>query len=229
MKVFLTGGTGFIGQQIVRTMRLRGWEVYALVRDTNSGPARWLVESGCTLVPGDVTQPEGLAQAMIGMDVVMHNAGVYELGGNAVTQARMERVNVNGTDHVLGAAMQAEVARTVYVSSVVALGCSSYAPEPAVLKDETHAPDGRHVSPYNRSKADAHQVALDWRDKGLPLVIAMPKGFQGPTTIRSSAIFCACICYVVCLRWHLVGTQPRQLWIFMHLEKVCVWQPRMPR
>jgi nucleoside-diphosphate-sugar epimerase len=179
MKVFLTGGTGFIGQTIVRTMRQRGWEIHALVRDMNSAPARWLAERGCTLVLGDVTQSEGLAQAMVGMDLVMHNAGVYELGADAATQERMRRVNVGGTDHVLGAALQSGVPRTVYVSSVVALGASGYAPDAAVVRDETHQPDGRHLSVYNRSKAEAHQVAEAWRAKGLPLVIAMPNGVVG--------------------------------------------------
>jgi dihydroflavonol-4-reductase len=199
MKVFLTGGTGFIGQAIVRTMRQRDWAVHALVRDMKSAPARWLAEQGCTLVPGDVTRAEGLAQAMAGMDLVMHNAGVYELGGDASTQARMQQVNVAGTDHVLGAAMQAGVLRTLYVSSVVALGASGYAPDPAVLKDETHQPDGRHLSPYNRSKALAHQVALDWRAKGLRLVIAMPNGVVGVNDHSVFGYF---------LRLHLLGCMP---------------------
>jgi dihydroflavonol-4-reductase len=199
MKVFLTGGTGFIGQTIVRTMRQRGWEVHALVRDVKSAPARWLAEKGCTLVAGDVTRAEGLAQAMAGMDLVMHNAGVYELGGDAATQARMRQVNAGGTDHVLGAAMQAGVPRTVYVSSVVALGASSYAPDPAVAKDETHLSDGRHLTAYNRSKAEAHQVALDWQAKGLPLVIAMPNGVVGVNDHSVFGYF---------LRLHLLGGMP---------------------
>ena len=179
MKIFLTGGTGFIGQALVRTMRGRGWSVHALVRDTQSAPARWLAQQGCTLVPGDVTRVQGLAAAMAGMDVVMHNAGVYEFGGNAAVQARMQQVNVVGTDLVLGAALQAGVPRTVYVSSVAGLGCTGYAPDPAVLKDETHSHDGRNVTPYSRTKADAHQVALAWRAKGLPMVIAMPGAVLG--------------------------------------------------
>ncbi len=135
MKILLTGATGFIGQALVRTMRGRGWAIHALVRDTQSAPARWLVQQGCTLVPGDVTRVQGLAAAMAGMDVVMHNAGFYEFGGNAAVQARMQQVNVVGTDLVLGAALQAGVPRTVYVSSVAGLGCTGYAPDPAVLKD----------------------------------------------------------------------------------------------
>jgi NAD(P)-dependent dehydrogenase (short-subunit alcohol dehydrogenase family) len=94
MNVFLTGATGFIGQSLVRKMRQRGWRVHALVRDTASPPARWLAEQGCELVPGDVTRADGLVQAMTGMDVVIHNAGVYEFGANAAVQARMQQVNV---------------------------------------------------------------------------------------------------------------------------------------
>ena len=199
MKVFLTGGTGFIGQSIVRTMRARGWEVTALVRDANSAPARWMAEKGCTLVTGDVTRLEGLVDAMAGMDTVMHNAGVYELGADAATRERMQQVNVTGSNNVLGAALQAGVPRTVYVSSVVALGASSYSPEPATEKDETHQPDGRHLSPYNRSKAEAHQAALDWRAKGLPLVIAMPNGVVGVNDHSVFGYF---------LRMHLAGIMP---------------------
>jgi uncharacterized protein YbjT (DUF2867 family) len=54
MKLFLTGATVYIGQALVRTMRGRGWDIHALVRDTQSAPARWLEQQGCTLVPGDV-------------------------------------------------------------------------------------------------------------------------------------------------------------------------------
>jgi dihydroflavonol-4-reductase len=196
MKVFLTGGTGFIGQTIVRAMRGRGWEVHALVRDVNGAPARWLAAKGCALVSGDVTRLEGLAHAMAGMDVVMHNAGVYELGADAATRERMQEVNVNGTDHVLGAALQAGVPRTVYVSSVVAIGASGYTPGPAAAKDETHRPDGRYLTPYNRSKAEAHQVALAWRAKRLPLVIAMPSPVVGANDHSVFGYF---------LRMHLAG------------------------
>jgi dihydroflavonol-4-reductase len=179
MQVFLTGATGFIGQALVRTMRQRDWQVRTLVRDSNSSAARWLMAQGCKLVPGDVTQPEGLSQAMAGIDVLLHNAGVYELGVNAVAAARMQQVNVQGTTHVLGAALEAGVPRTVYVSTVWALGGSGPVGKPAQVRDENTQHSGVYLSPYERSKADAHQVALDWRANGLPLVIGMPNGVVG--------------------------------------------------
>lgn len=199
MKVFLTGATGFIGQSLVRKMRRRGWRVHALVRDATSPPARWLAEQGCVLVPGDVTQADGLAQAMTGMDLVIHNAGIYELGANAHVQARMQQVNVVGTDIELGAALQAAVPRTIHVSSVAALGASGHAPHAPEVKDETHRPDGRHLTPYAQSKADAHQVALAWRAKGLPLVIAMPGPVIGANDHSVFGYF---------LRLHLLGCMP---------------------
>ncbi len=179
MRVLLTGATGFIGQALVSEMRRRTWDVRALVRDTRSPAARWLVEQGASLVRGDVVQRVGLREAMTGMDAVVHNAGVYEFGADAATRERMHAVNVRGTDNVLGAALEAEVARTVYVSTVWALGPSGRAGEPVVMRDETrvHGPTCRTA--YERSKLEAHRVALDYRARGLPLVVAMPNGVVG--------------------------------------------------
>ena len=179
MKVFLTGATGFIGQALVRALRRRSWEVRALVRNVDAAPARWLTEKGVQLVPGDVTQAEGLRQAMTGSDVVLHNAGVYEFGTDAALRARMEAVNVQGTGNVLGAALEARVPRTVYVSTVWALGPSGRSPAPAEVKDETQHPSGVYLTPYERTKAEAHQVALALRASGLPLVIGMPNAVSG--------------------------------------------------
>src|SRR5215468_3598273 len=179
MNVFLTGATGFIGQALVRALRRRSWNVRALVRSVTGAQARWLTEKGVELIPGDVTQPEGLRQAMAGSDVVLHNAGVYEFGSDAALRARMEAVNVQGTTNVLGAALEAGVPRTVYVSTVWALGPSGLLPAPAEVKDETQRHSGVYLTPYERTKAEAHQVALALRGRGLPLVIGMPNAVSG--------------------------------------------------
>jgi dihydroflavonol-4-reductase len=203
MQVFLTGATGFIGQALVRAMRRRAWHIRALVRDSDGVTARWLTSQGCTLVPGDVTQPHGLFQAMAGADVLVHNAGVYELGATAAAAARMQQVNVQGTHHVLGAALQAGVPRTVYVSTVWALGGSGPAGQPAQVRDENTQHSGVFLTPYERSKADAHQVALGWRTKGLPLVIGMPNGVMGVNDHSTFGYF---------LRLYLLHGMPPVAW-----------------
>lgn len=203
MKVFLTGGTGFIGQALVRAMCQRGWAVQALVRNPASEPARWMAGQGVTLVTGDVTRRDGLQGAMAGADVLLHNAGVYELGADGVQRERMRQVNVEGTDNVLGAALAAGVPRTVYVSTVWALGASGYPPAPSVPKDETQRHSGTYLTAYERSKAEAHQVALAYRTRGLPLVIAMPNGVSGANDHSIFGYF---------LRLYLLGAFPPVAW-----------------
>jgi dihydroflavonol-4-reductase len=106
-------------------------------------------------------------------------AVVYELGGDSATAKRMQAVNVEGTQNVLAAAKAAGVPRTVYVSAVWALGPSGRPPAASIARDETQRHDGRYLTAYERSKAEAHQVALRWRAQGLPLAIAMPNGVVG--------------------------------------------------
>jgi dihydroflavonol-4-reductase len=174
MHVFLTGSTGFIGQAVVRVLSARGWQVDALVRDVEAPAARWLLRQGCRLVRGDIVRRDGLREAMAGVDAVIHNAGMYELGANAAQRRRMQAVNVTGTDNVLGAAHAAGVRRTLYVSTVWALGDSGEGPA-----DEARRHDGRFFTAYERSKVEAHAAALQWRARGLPLVIAMPNAVVG--------------------------------------------------
>lgn len=203
MRIFLTGGTGFIGQALVRAMRRRGWEVHALLRNPSSATAQWLTAQGATIAVGDVTQREGLREAMTGADVVIHNAGVYELGADASLRKRMEQVNVQGTDFVLGAARDAGVPRNVFVSTVWALGPTGRPPEPAVVADETKVHAGTYLTPYERSKAEAHQVALGYRARGLPLVIAMPNAVVGANDHSILGYF---------LRLYLLGAMPPIAW-----------------
>ena len=179
VRIFLIGGTGFIGQALVRAMRRHGWAVDAQVREPGARSAQWLSQQCCKLVRGDVTERGGLAQSMAGADVLLHTAGIYDFAPTTSEQARMKRVNVNGTDNVLGAAFEAGIPRTVYVSTAWALGPSGYPPEEAVPRDESHSHSGSYLTAYERSKVQAHGVALAWRDKGLPLVIAMPNGVVG--------------------------------------------------
>jgi nucleoside-diphosphate-sugar epimerase len=201
MHVFLTGGTGFIGQALVLAMRRRGWRVDALVRDPGAAASRWLLAHGCGLVPGDATRADGLEAAMRGVDAVVHNAGVYELGAGARERERMRQVNVRGTDVVLGAASAAGVPRTIHVSTVWALGSSGMDPER--VGDETQPHPGRFLTEYERSKVEAHRIALDWRARGLPLTIAMPNAVVGA---NDHSLF------GYLLRLYLMGMLPPMAW-----------------
>ena len=77
MKVFLTGGTGFIGQPLTKSLLARGWNVVVLVRRPDSPLARALNQMGAQCVAGDVTDRESMRAGMTGADILVHNAGWY--------------------------------------------------------------------------------------------------------------------------------------------------------
>jgi nucleoside-diphosphate-sugar epimerase len=116
VRVFLTGGTGFIGGEIARLLRERGDEVVGLVRTPAKAAA--LTALRCELASGDLSDEGALRTAMKGADAVIHCAAVYEIG---VTPARREALvdaNVRGTERVLGAALANGICKAVYVSNL---------------------------------------------------------------------------------------------------------------
>lgn len=175
MKVFLTGGTGFIGQPLTKLLLARGWNVTVLVRKPNSPSAQALSKMGVHLSTGDVTERESMRAAMSGADIVIHNAGHYEFGVNAASKQRMHVVNVQGTENVLGLALELGVQRSIYVSTVWAFGDSG--PQ---LRDETFIRDTPCRTVYEQTKTDAHDIAAQYQERGLPLIIVCPNGVIGP-------------------------------------------------
>ena len=174
MRVFLTGGTGFIGRPLTLALRRRGWSVTALVRRPHSAEAQAIRALGVTLVPGDVTERESLRAAMTGADLVVHNAGHYEVGVDAAGRRRMEAVNVRGTDNVLGLALELQIPRTVYVSSAIAFGDTG--PQE---RDESFVRQSAPRTWYEHTKTAAHHAAGQFQARGLPLTIVCPNGVMG--------------------------------------------------
>ncbi len=115
MKVFITGGTGFIGTPLTKALLRRGHEVTLLSRSGKS------IE-GVKIAKGDVTEKETMRDGMTGADIVFHNAGWYELGVSEESKRRMQAINVEGTKNVLSLAKELGIKRVVYTSSCVAIG-----------------------------------------------------------------------------------------------------------
>ncbi|HMQ32811.1 MAG TPA: NAD-dependent epimerase/dehydratase family protein [Chloroflexaceae bacterium] len=174
MKVFLTGGTGFIGQQLTKAFLARGWSVVALVRRPDSPQARALTRMGAQCVPGDVTGRETMRVGMTGADVVVHAAGYYELGIDRAGVERMQAINITGTEHVLSLAHELRVPRTIYVSTVQAFGDTALQE-----RDETFIRQAPCRTTYEQSKTDAHGIAGQYQHRGLPLIIVCPNVVVG--------------------------------------------------
>jgi len=174
VKVFLTGGTGFIGGALAARLRERGDDVVALVRTPSKAPA--LHEMGCEVVEGDVARPGTWTDALAACDALIHAAALYEIGIRPDRRGAMFDANVRGTENVMRAALDARVPKIVYVSTVNAFGNTR-----GEVVDESHVHDERYVSYYDQTKHIAHKLTKDLIEReGLPAVIVQPGSVYGP-------------------------------------------------
>jgi len=175
MRVFVTGGTGFIGGHVVRRLRERGDEVVALVRTPEKGVA--LEAEGCELVAGTLADKDVIRTAMEGCDAAIHGAAIYEVGVPDSQHRAMYEANVIGTENVLRAALEAGLGRVVYISTVAAFGNT----RGQVVDEGYEHPGTSFTSYYEETKVEAHRLAKRLiADEGLPCVIVQPGGVYGP-------------------------------------------------
>ena len=175
MRVFLTGGTGFIGGEVVRQLRKRGDDVVCLVRNPHKGKA--LAGLGCELVSGDLGDEEAIRTGMEGCDSVIHAAAMYEVGIPASQRPAMREANVAGTERVLGAALDARIPKIVHVSTVGVFGNTRR----RVVDESYQHPGKEFTSYYEETKLEAQRIAKRMADEeGLPCVIVQPGVVYGP-------------------------------------------------
>ena len=175
MRVFVTGGTGFIGGHVARKLRERGDDVLALVRTPEKGPT--LTELGCELVPGNLSDADAIRAGMQGCDAAIHGAAMYEVGIPASEHQAMYEANVIGTETVLRAALEAQLDRVVYISTVGAFGNT----KEQVVDESYEHPGTGYTSYYEETKVEAHRLAKRLiAEEGLPCVIVQPGGVYGP-------------------------------------------------
>jgi nucleoside-diphosphate-sugar epimerase len=170
--VLLTGATGFLGGRLARRLAAAGWTLRCFVR---AGSATVELERlGAEIVTGDIASAADLTAALTGAAVAYHLAAIYDVG--VVDEAALERTNVGGTAAFLAAVAAAATPRAIYVSTTMALG-----PVPAgTIGDATHEHPGPYNSAYERTRAEAHRLAVAAQGRGLPLLIACPANVYGP-------------------------------------------------
>jgi nucleoside-diphosphate-sugar epimerase len=175
VKVFVTGGTGFIGGVIVRQLRDRGDDVVCLVRNPEKGKA--VAALGCELAAGDLSDAAALRAGMEGCDAVIHAAAIYEVGVPAKERPAMWEANVAGTERVMEAALAAKVPRIVYVSTVGVFGNT----DKRVVDETYEHPEQSFTSYYEETKLEAHKIVKRMiAERDLPAIIVQPGGVYGP-------------------------------------------------
>ncbi|RUT09157.1 dihydroflavonol-4-reductase [Dulcicalothrix desertica PCC 7102] len=174
-KVFVTGGTGFVGANLVRLLVQQGYFVYALAR-ANSNLSNLKNIHNVEIIKGDLNSPD-LWQRMVDCQYLFHVAAHYSLWQK--DKELLYQNNVLGTRNILAAANRAGIKRTVYTSSVAAIGTGES------VVDETHqSPVEDLVGEYKKSKYWSEQEAVSAAAAGQDVVIVNPSTPIGPMDIK---------------------------------------------
>ncbi len=169
MRVLVTGGTGFIGINLVAELVSRDWQVRCLVRETSD--RRPLAAYGVEYVVGSLNDPNALQHAVQDVTHLFHLAGITK----ARTTSDYDRINHEGTQTLLDACLKLNgpLQAFVYISSIAAVGPS------ATGQPLTEHDSPQPVGPYGQSKLRAEQAVLATRER-LPVIVLRPSAIYGP-------------------------------------------------
>jgi len=170
-RAFVTGGSGYLGRNLIAALRERGLEVRALARSDAAAAA--VEKAGAVAARGDLDDAGALAAGMEGCDVAFHSAAKADDWG---PPEEFHRLNVDGTRRVCEAARKAAVPRLVHVSTEAVLVGGG----PLVRVDETFPYPERAIGLYSVTKRLAERVALEANaPPGLSVVVVRPRFIWG--------------------------------------------------
>jgi dihydroflavonol-4-reductase len=181
MICFVTGGSGFIGANLVHELVDRGHSVKALLRP--GGDLRGLEGADFEKVAGDVSDRAVLEKAMRDCDWCFHVAASYHLW--LADYGPMYAANVDGTRNVLEAAASAGCSRIVYTSTVGCIGLPKKVEGKVTPTDEsTPVAETQMSNHYKLSKWKAEVIARELAAKKAPVVIVNPSAPIGPRDVK---------------------------------------------
>lgn len=174
MKVFLTGGTGFVGSHSAAALLRAGHGVRFLARRPEvlrQHFARWGLAAD-DIVQADMLDAAAVRQAMQGCDAVLHAAAAVNLDPRQAEATY--RNNLKGVENIIGTACALGLQRIVYVSSLSVL----FTPDVPELNENSPLATSRNA--YTQSKTAAERLVRQWQAEGRPVQCSYPAAILGP-------------------------------------------------
>ena len=179
-KVLVTGADGFIGSHLVESLLEKGYEVKAFTMYNSFNTWGWLDAlpkdklDQIEIFSGDVRDPNGVREALKGMDGIFHLAALIAIPFSYHSPDSYVDTNIKGTLNVLQAARELGTERIMITSTSEVYGTAQYVPI-----DEKHPFQGQ--SPYSATKIGADRLAESfYRSFNLPVSIVRPFNTYGP-------------------------------------------------
>lgn len=174
MRFLVTGGSGFLGINLIRYLLERGHEVVSIdLLPFDYADCRERIVA----VEGDIRDRAAVDRAMQGVDVVVHCAAALPL----YSREDIFSTDVDGTRNVLDAALAAGAQRVIHISSTAVYGVPDHHP---LYEDDPLI----GVGPYGEAKIAAEEQCVAHRAKGLCVPILRPKSFVGPERLGVFAL-----------------------------------------
>jgi nucleoside-diphosphate-sugar epimerase len=174
-KVLITGGSGFLGINLVRHLMSKG---VTDIRSLDLAPFDYPERDKVECLTGDIRDPAAVARAMQGVTWVVHTAAALPL----YKKEDIYSTDIEGTRTLLAAAEAAGVERFVHVSSTAVYGIPDH--HPLLETDQLQG-----VGPYGEAKIAAEEECLKFRGQGMCVPIIRPKSFIGPERLGVFALF----------------------------------------
>ncbi len=172
MKIFITGGTGYLGNKLVARLSASGNEINAICH--NPSKKKFLQFPGVNIFDGDISDLASMKKAMQGCTQVYHLAGYARVWAKDPTN--YYTINVGGTKNILDAAIECGVKKVLYTSTAGVLGPSGENP---VKEGDKRL--GKILNEYEDSKTQAEDLCLEYAQKmGLNVMIVNPPRIYGP-------------------------------------------------
>ncbi len=174
-KYFISGGSGFLGVNLIRYLLDKGEEVVSydvLPFDYPDAKDR------ITHIVGDIRDTGLTARSMQGCDIAVHTAAALPL----YSSRDIMTTDVDGTRNMLSGAFSNGIKRFVHISSTAVYGIPDH--HPLLENDKLEG-----VGPYGKAKILAEELCLEYRKKGMCVPIIRPKSFVGPERLGVFALF----------------------------------------
>jgi len=166
MKILITGGSGFLGINLVRYFHEKGHQIKSIdIVEFDYPDMNDKIEA----INGDIRDKEAVDKAMEGVDIVVHTAAALPL----YTPEEILSTDINGTKNLIEAAEKHKVNRFIHISSTAVYGIPDHHP---LYEDDKL--DG--VGPYGKAKIQAEEECLKSRENGMCVSVIRPKSFIGP-------------------------------------------------
>jgi farnesol dehydrogenase len=177
MKIFVTGASGFIGVRLCQRLADEGHIIHALYRSESK--ANMLYHKNIRLFKGDVTNEESVQRALRSCNYVYHLAAYAKVW--AKDPSTFYKTNYLGTMNVLNAAQKSGVKKTVYISTAGVFGPSFHKTVHEKTKSSIEL-----CTEYERTKAKAERLVMEFISQGQHIVIVNPTRIYGPGLLNES-------------------------------------------